>query len=109
VSQNIDDKDWDLVDLISYQNNGTFIKGQAVLCDLDGRHERLNFTYVRGDAEAAIFPEPYNTLSAVEWIHTHGMADFLSDLKEELDVARDRNRERDTMGKLIGFVFKGQS
>ncbi len=105
----IDDKDWDLVDLVVHQCDGTFISGQAVLCDLDGRHERLNFTFVRGDDEPAVFPEPYNTLSAVEWIHTHGMADFLSDLREELDVVRDRNRDRDTMGKLIGFVFKERS
>ncbi len=108
VSQ-IDDKDWDVVDVVQWTNNGRDITGQAVLCDLDGRHERVDFTHSRGDAAARLFPAPHNTLSAVEWLECHGMPDLVADLKEELDVVRDRNRERDTMGKLVAFVFKGKS
>ncbi len=105
----IDDREWDLIDLVTHTNDGKTITGQAVLCDLDGRHERVRFVHARDQATAQIFPEAFNTLSAIEWVHTHGMADLLTDLKEELDVVRDRNRERDTMGRLIAFTFKGQS
>lgn len=104
---NIDERDFDIVDMTILTCDGKTITGVAMLCDLGGGLVPMNFTHVRKDAVAKIFPAQHTDVAAIEWMALFGMDDLTSDANEAMDEHRDWLQDKDTMCGPMAFVVRG--
>ncbi len=105
----LNENEFDLVDIDTLTNDGQYLTGMAVLVALDGSIEKVNFTHTRNAPQVKIYPDALTPASVVIWLERHGLADLTSDANEEMATHREWLNDKDTMGRLVGFVYGGRS
>lgn len=102
----VDERDYDLVDITQYTNDGNVLTGKAVLCDLSGGLVHISFTHSRRDTHAHTYPDAQTPVSAIEWMERFGLDDLTTDANEALSEQRDWLRDLDVQGNIIGWTVR---
>lgn len=107
----VDERDYDIVDLQQLTNSGAEITAVATLVALDGSLEYVNCTHRRSSSVCKVYPDSLTPASVILWLEKFGMMDLTEDLSEAMAEQRDWLKGLDVMtGGFRAFAFaRGRS